>query len=181
MKKTFFLLMITFFVFSPIFEAQAQSSSGPSQGIFDTTDFPQWAKDLRRSDIIAFGTFPFTLFATVFFTDLHRWNAANGLDFSEEGRRYAPWPLKSAGSYDMSKEEFERSLLIAAGVSITLAIVDFIIVKIKEQKERRRIESRPAGSIILDLNPYGLPEDNKQDLELPDDIFTNLFRDFDFK
>jgi len=142
MKKVFFVSVLFFLLFAPQFEAAAQSTSVPN--VFDTTNYPQWARDLRRFDIIAFGTFPFSMFAVTFVTDMFRWYNANGMDFND--MRYAPWPLKSAGAVDMTTEEYGRTILFAAGLSIVLALTDFVIVKIRQSNERRRIESRPTGS-----------------------------------
>ena len=168
MKNICLAIIFISFLTVPVFQAAGQSSSGSSSSqAFDTADFPQWAKDLRRWDIIAFGSFPFSMFAVTFFSDLYRWNSANSMDFSETGRRYAPWPLKSAGAVEMTKEEYERTILIAAGVSAVIAITDLIIVKIKQSKERRRIESRPSGSVIIDIKPYdAIPEDGGGDTDI---------------
>ena len=142
MKKIFFVSVLLFLLFAPQFEASAQSNTVPN--VFDMTDFPQWARDLRRFDIITFGTFPFSMFVVTFATDMFRWNNANGMDFND--RRYAPWPLKSAGAVDMSAEEYQRTILLAAGLSVVLALTDFVIVSIRRSNERRRIESRSSGS-----------------------------------
>lgn len=161
MRNIFFAAVFSFLLLSPVLNAQAQSSSTETvtaSPAFDMTGFPQWAKDMRRWDIVAFGSFPFSIFAATFFTDLARWNNANGMDFSEEGRRYAPWPLKSAGGIEMTKQEFERTLLIAAGISAAVAFTDLIIVLIKRNKERRRIESRGAGTAVIDITP-ALPDE----------------------
>ena len=159
MKYIFFAVIFSFLLLAPVFQAAAQSSSSSSQA-FNMTGFPQWAKDLRRWDIIAFGSFPFTMFAVTFFTDLARWNNANNMDFSSDGRRYAPWPFKSAGASEMSKEEYERTILIAAGLSVSIAVTDLIIVKIKERKERRRLEGAPSGSVIIDRQPLESSKEN---------------------
>jgi len=142
MKKIFFASILFFLLFTPQFEAAAQNTQVTN--VFDMTDFPQWARDIRRFDIITFGSFPFSMFVVTFVTDMFRWNNANGMDFND--MRYAPWPLKSAGAVDMTAEEYGRTILIAAGVSVVLALTDFIIIKIRRSSERRRIESRPSGS-----------------------------------
>jgi len=142
MKNIFFASVLFFLLFMPQFEALAQDTQAPI--VFDMTDLPQWARDLRRFDIIAFGTFPFTMFAVTFITDLIRWNNANGMNFND--LRYAPWPLKSAGAIDMTGEEYGRTILLAAGLSLALALTDFIIIKIRRSNEQRRIESRHSGS-----------------------------------
>ena len=176
-RKIFFTVFFFLFLMSQTFQAAAQSSSNtPSSGSnFDTTGFPQWAKDMRRFDIIAFGTFPFSWFFVNFFYDMYRWGNANGMDFSAEGRRYAPWPMKSAGAVEMTNDQYRNTLIMAASLSLAIAITDIIIIKIKRKKERRRIESRPAGSVIINKTPHGqldeeLPELKTEDLEnLPDD------------
>ena len=165
MKNKFIAVFVLFLLLIPVYQAAAQSgSSNTANQTFNMTGFPQWAKDMRRWDIIAFGSFPFTMFAVTFFTDLARWGSANGLDFSAEGRRYAPWPFKSAGAVEMSKEEYERTILIAAGLSAAIAVTDLIIVKIKQRKERHRIESSPSGSVIINREPLEAAKEGSEAL-----------------
>jgi len=163
MKTIYFAVIFTFLLTAPVLQAAGQSSSSSSTTatIFDTTGFPQWAKDMRRWDIIAFGSFPFSIFMVTFFSDIFRWNDANGMDFSEAGRRYAPWPLKSAGAVEMTKEEYERTLWLAAGLSAAVAVTDLIIVLIKRNRERRRIEAIPSGNVIINKSPYGVPDEEE--------------------
>ena len=162
MRNIFFALVLTSLLLSPVLQVTAQSNTDTQPPpAFDTTGLPQWAKDLRRWDIIAFGAFPFAMFTTTFITDLFRWGNASGMSFTEEGRRYAPWPLKSAGAVEMTRAEYERSIWIAVGISAAIALADFIIVKIKQNRERRRIESTPSGSVIIDRTPYGVTEESE--------------------
>jgi hypothetical protein len=165
MKNFIFTVMIFFLFLSPVLRAQSQSQSdtdtAASSVAFDTTGFPQWAKDLRRWDIIAFGVFPFALFFVTVATDLNRWNNFNGMSMSD--RRYAPWPLKSAGAVEMTKDEYGRVLLQAAGVSAAIACVDLIIVLIKRNIERKRIESKPKSSAVIEIKPYGVPPEPAED------------------
>lgn len=159
----FFFVFVLFSLFL-ISACQTQTPAQTNSGVLvspDTKEFPQWAKDMRRFDIIAFGSFPFSIFTVTFFSDLYRWNNANGMDFSEEGRRYAPWPVKSAGAVEMDKGEFEQVMLNAAFLSIGIAVTDLVIVKVKRNRERRRIESLPSGTAIIIKKPY------KEDEEEP--------------
>jgi len=148
MKNILFAIIFTCLLFSPVLQVSAQSSSESSGG-FNTTNFPQWAKDLRRFDIIAFGSYPFAMFTVSFITDMVRWNDANNMDFSADGRRYAPWPLKSAGAVDWTKDEFEKVIWQAALVAASIAAIDLVIVLIKRNRERRRIESRARGTVTV--------------------------------
>ena len=126
-------------------------SSQEMQDVFDTTDFPQWAKDLRRWDVITFGLFPFCVFFVNVTTDMIRWNNANGMDFND--RYYAPWPLKPAGAYEKTPDEYFRTIMIAASLSASIALVDLIIVKSRQSKQRRILESRPAGTYTIERRP----------------------------
>jgi hypothetical protein len=174
-KNFIFAVLISFLFLSPVFQAWAQNDTSTadtsSSLAFDTTGFPQWAKDLRRWDIIAFGVFPFSLFFTTMIADFTRWNNANGMDMSETGRRYAPWPLKSAGAVEMTKDEYEKVLWQAAIVSASVACIDLIIVLIKRNMERKRIESKAKSSAVIEIKPYGVPpEDTPSDDKSSEDV-----------
>ena len=140
-SKLFLIILVLMLV--PIFNVHAQNT-------FDTKGFPQWAKDLRRWEIIAFGSFPFTVFFSTFGMDTYRWGKESG--FSD--MRYAPWPLKSAGAVEMTNDEYKKTLLIAAGASAVIAVVDLIIVQTKRAKSRRIAESIPVGTITVTKKPW---------------------------
>jgi hypothetical protein len=143
----FFLFLIV-----SVFSIQAQTTY-QDPGYFDLGGSPQWVKDLRRWEIVAFGSIPFTMFLTTFSIDMYRWQQANGMDFSSEGRRYAPWPLKSAGAFAMEGDEVIRTLTIAAALSLTVAFTDLIIVQIKRNRARKRIEAMPSSTVIIEQKP----------------------------
>lgn len=117
--------------------------------VFDMSDMPLWAKDLRRAEIVAFGSFPFTMFAAQFFMDLYR--------FSDHGwdTRYAPWPAKGAGAINMTNEEYEKTILYAALASLSIMTIDFSIVQLrrfisnrkalKENGDTIRVKKRPVS------------------------------------
>jgi hypothetical protein len=119
------------------------SSSGtkPSLG-FDTSEFPLWAKDLRRAEIVTFGSFPFTMFFATFAMDTwrcysHDWDPL-----------YAPWPAKPPGAINMTQDELAMTIAVAAAISVVVAITDFSIVQIKRYRERQQVKKLPAGSPI---------------------------------
>ena len=149
MKKTLLIFFIISLLTLPAFKASGQSIPN----VFDTSEFPQWGKDLRRLDIIMFGVFPFSMFFVTTVMDSIRWYDNSRFSFSEADRRYAPWPLKSAGAAEMTADEHFRTIMIAAGVSVTVALVDLLIVKIRQDKERRRIESMRKSTYIIDKSP----------------------------
>ena len=160
-KKTIFLLLLIMpLTFLPAQYDYSDPSILPEFTQPETRKIPQWLKDLRRWEIITFGVFPFSMFFTTFGVDMVRWSN-NGWD-----RRYAPWPMKSAGAIAMERKETEMTIAIAAGVSIGVSIIDLIIVQIKRAKERKRAEAIPVGTAEITITPY--PEDQPQDI--PEDI-----------
>ncbi|MDR2782929.1 MAG: hypothetical protein LBB48_03660 [Treponema sp.] len=113
----------------------------------DSKDFPQWAKDMRRFDIIAFGSFPFAFFTASFVTDSIRWAGFGG------NMKYAPWPLKGAGAYDPTTEEKMRSIGIAAGISLFVALADFVIIQIKRHNEKQKSIRTPDNQPVIIRQP----------------------------
>jgi hypothetical protein len=142
MKKAIFLLL----VFSAV-SAEGQSAQSVDLSLpavqFSMDGLPQWARDLRRAEIVAFGSFPFTMFLATTIMDSWRYYK-HGWD-----QRYAPWPIKGAGAIDMSAGEHRQVILYAALGSIALSITDFIIVQIKRNNARKRAESMPPGTPII--------------------------------
>ncbi|MDR0599822.1 MAG: hypothetical protein LBG84_07075 [Treponema sp.] len=89
---------------------------------------PLWLKDLHRGEIVAFGSFPFAVFFTGLFMDLYRC-AAHDWD-----RRYAPWPAKSSGAVPLTTTELKVLFGVAASVSLTVALADYIVVRVKRSR-----------------------------------------------
>jgi hypothetical protein len=157
----FFLLLAM-----PVFLVPAQTSNtSTNNNFFDLSGSPQWVRDLRRFEIVAFGTIPFAMFTTTFAMDMYRWNDANGMDFTDAGRRYAPWPLKSAGAVAMESAEIEKTLIIAASLCISVALADLIITQVKRHKAKKRAEALPRNATTINRRP--LHEDTPQIQEEP--------------
>ena len=119
---------------------------------FDTSGFPQWAKDLRRGEIVAFGSFPFAYLFTNFGMDGYRW-AAHGRDST-----YAPWPFNGAGTVGKNQHEKFMTLCFAAGGSVLIALIDFGIERYKRSVKEREIRNLPEGTPIIVRKPLQSPE-----------------------
>jgi len=157
-KKTF-LIILFFLIF--VF-AHAQQMSFPRLSVTEptlvtyssNTDLPGWVRDVRRFDIITFGIFPFSMFAVATVTDFFRWWE------NEWDPRYAPFSrLFTAGAAELTNDEVLRTVLIAAGVSAAIALIDYLIVKNRRDNERRKAESLPSGSYEIERSPIGEPEE----------------------
>jgi hypothetical protein len=111
--------------------AAQTASAGTVSTTVPKIEYPQWSRDLRRAEIIAFGTIPFSWLVATVFMDLSRTAAHGGSD------QYWPWPLKPSGAPPMTDGEFISTIGIAAGISVVAAIADLIIVKYKRKKAER--------------------------------------------
>lgn len=124
---------------------------------FDTSEFPLWARDLRRAEIVAFGSFPFTMFFAGVGMDLYR-SATHDWD-----RRYAPWPLKSAGSISMTHQQHFITLGAAIAGSVLISVADYLIVRHKRNKaEAQKALNIPPGDPIIIRRSWPPEEDAAQ-------------------
>ncbi|MDR2103756.1 MAG: hypothetical protein LBP42_06610 [Treponema sp.] len=128
---------------------------------FDTAGLPQWGKDLRRAEIVAFGSFPFTFFFSTFAIDAYR-SASHNWDM-----RYAPWPLKSAGAVSMTKDELLLTMSIAAAGSVVISLTDFFLVKYKRHKQERALENSAGETPIILRSPRTAGEEPGETGGLP--------------
>ena len=111
--------------FHPVYLSNEAEISPPGHSIFANS--PQWVKDLRRGEIVFFGSLPFTVFFSRTIMGLFRMGS-HGWD-----RRYAPWPFASAGAVQMNNNELILMFSVAASASLIISVVDHFIV----QKKRK--------------------------------------------
>lgn len=101
----------------------------------DTTyadiNFPQWAKDLRRTEVITFGSLPFvTLWTTV------------GYSLAVYGEFHSPLDKSSSG---FDTDDQKRIIGIAAATSLGLGLFDLAFTLI-----RRNIKAKKARNVRPD-------------------------------
>jgi hypothetical protein len=150
MKKQVLLLFCLFILFSgiPLFAEAGPGTVFIEPPDQDKKDFPQWAKDLRRFEILMFGAFPFAYFFASELIDFSRWSNNNW------DTRYAPWPMKSSGAVAMTKDEYILTIGTAAGISVFVAVADYFVREYKKTKLRRELEKLPPGEAIIRRSPW---------------------------
>ena len=131
-KKLLFAFISVFLLFSlkplGLFAADSSSSSK-----YDDINFPQWAKDLRRTEIITFGSLPFvTLWTTVGYSLYRYGEFRNPLD-------------KSTDSFteDDQWNIIKISALTCVGLGLTDLAINLITRAQKEKKIRKQMEMQP--------------------------------------
>ena len=134
-------------------EASGQAKAAVKVEPFKAEEFPSWALDLRRADIIAFGSLPFTVFFAQFAID--SWRYSQHIN----DRRYAPWPLKPAGAIEM--DESQRKAAFAAGCAgaVAVALVDYIIMTVRRNSAARSEREKPKSELSMTRSPWPPLED----------------------
>ena len=155
------LLAVFFNAFtSGLFAQSASNTSGLTSSNFDMTGSPQWAKDLRRAEIIAFGVFPFMYFFSNF-------GVSTGLLIKNRERGYAPWPFDGPAGYSKTDNQRLMTIGIAVGSSVLISLIDYSIVLQKRKKQEREAWNLAPGSPIIIRKPL-YDEDIPAEKENPD-------------
>ncbi len=130
MKKLISLLLMLSFLLTPLI---AEDTT------YKDVNFPQWIKDLRRTEIITFGSLPFvTLWTTV------------GYSLIAKGEFHSPLDKSSSG-FDSGDQA--AIIGIAAATSLGLGLIDLGITLIRRHaKEKKNRRQRPDEVEIIPLS-----------------------------
>ena len=113
----------------------AQSAFCDTATSYDDINFPQWTKDLRRTEIIAFGSLPFvTLWTTLGYSLAVKGSFHNPLD-------------KSTSSFTQSEQK--QIMAIAAATSIGLGLFDLTINLISRQVKNQKKKKIPKTIVVV--------------------------------
>ena len=98
-------------------------------------EFPLWQRELRRFEILSFGALPFVTLLSFWGYDMIR--AAK----HPKDPAYYPWPLKQVDkAIPLTEKEQLGVFLTAAGISVTIALIDITYRAIKRSAAKKRLE-----------------------------------------
>jgi hypothetical protein len=147
MKKFLIFLVSAFLFFSILPQnlfAADSSSSSKSATKYDDINFPQWAKDLRRTEIITFGSLPFvTLWTTVGYSLYQYGEFRNPLD-------------KNTDSF--TEDDQWRIIKISAATCVALGLTDLTINLIRRARKERRLRK------LREMQPYTITPAKEREL-----------------
>jgi hypothetical protein len=144
---------------------KSQSGTGPQTEKKDEP--PQWVRDLRRADIITFGSFPFTFLLGGIIVDTYRASQHNW------DTRYGPWPVNMGGSVSRTTGEHLAAVSVAAGGAVLVATVDYIIQRVKRERAAREAARLAPQDPVIIRTPWppgeeaGAPEGPPEETPLP--------------
>ncbi|MDR1230227.1 MAG: hypothetical protein LBK61_02375 [Spirochaetaceae bacterium] len=145
---TFRAAALLFFLAVASSVAAQTNTTAPSAE--ETIEWPQFAQDLRRFDVVSFGLYPFAYLVTGIGYDLvrsaqHGWNSA-----------YYPWPLNDGG-VGWDSDDYRKVIAGAAVVSLAVAAIDMTIVWIKRRATNKREEARSRPETEIRNTPLFSP------------------------
>ena len=117
MRPLIIVFLLIVFITIPLFSGESLPEYEP----YEDDEFPQWAKDLRRYEIIFFGTIPFTFFFSSFSYDFYRY-ASNNFD-----QTLAPAILGNKTPPVRTYNEKLQIITVSVSLSAVLALVDYLL------------------------------------------------------
>ena len=124
---------------------------------YEPKEFSTWQKDLRRAEIIAFGSLPFVTFTSSIYYDVYRY-----YDHGQDPA-YKPWPFKDKNiAVALSEDEQKKILLASICVSVGVAVFDYGFRAIRRAIRNSRINKQNE----LEVNPIeieAVPDEENMD------------------
>lgn len=106
---------------------------------YTKAEFPLWQRELRRFEILSFGALPFVSLLSFWGYDMIRAMQ------HPQNPGYYPWPFKQADkAVALTEKEQLGVFLTAAGISVTIALIDITYRAIRRSAERKRLERENA-------------------------------------
>ncbi len=121
--------------------AQQKDTAEP----YSILEFPDWAQQIRRTEIITLGSLPFTTLSVTTAYSVFRYAKNN---FNPD---YIPNPLaKSSSAANLNEEEQKNIVIAAVSVSALVGLVDLVITIIKNAKKSKTTDqSELPDSIVI--------------------------------
>jgi hypothetical protein len=125
MKKA---LIAAVFALAATHAGIAQATAAPTPYVDE--EFPEWALELRRFEIITIGAFPIALFFTSFGFDSYDFffNPDITIRFNPA---YAPWPFGAGRT--LTQDEIVTRVLVALSVSAVIGFIDWLILELSDE------------------------------------------------
>lgn len=134
MKKGIFAVL---FIFILAFSLSAVEidMTGVEVESYDNVEFPQFLLDMRRTEIVTIGSYPFTSLLVGAGFSMYKY-FSSGMD-----SKYTPNPFMKTSSANLTNAETTGIILGAAGLSLGIGIIDFFLNQIALATEMQKKEA----------------------------------------
>ena len=110
------IIFLILFTFIPL-----AGETLPEYVPYEDDEFPNWALNLRRGEVIFFGTIPFTFFTSIISYELYRY-VVNNFD-----PNLVPALFGNTTPPTLSKDEKLQIIMVSVSLSGFLAILDYLL------------------------------------------------------
>jgi hypothetical protein len=142
-RRPISLLVLVLFALS-LAPAAAAQDNGTEPEPYSPDEFPGWARDLRRGEIIALGSFPVVLLLSNIGYDLVRFGVESWRA-GEWNYTYAPWFFGPPDKPPLTEDERIGVIATAAGISVGVALLDFVIGRMTGRGSASGTRSTPSA------------------------------------
>lgn len=134
MKKLVIMGLLFLALFSVFGGDQSTSLALPDAKPYEDGEFPEWSQYLFRSVVITVGAFPLTFLLTQSVFDLGKWAIIDQGDIEKAPGIFGF--LSNSTENVLTDEEKVGIITTAVGLSVSIALVDFVIELIERKKSR---------------------------------------------
>lgn len=124
------LVLVVAPVLSAGMQVSAQSTSDrptiPEAEPYEQEEFPQWALDLRRAEIVAFGSLPISLLASRLLYALARFTYKS-IELGTFARAYLPPSIGPPDVVPLGRDESAWVVVGAISISSIIAVIDYAL------------------------------------------------------
>ena len=115
-------------------------------------EFPLWVRELRRFEILTFGSLPLVTMLSFWTYDISRSIKHPG------DERYYPWPMKKpVVAIPLTSSEQKKIFFTAVGISVGIALTDICIrAIIRSVREKKMLKENILHDDSIQLEP--IPE-----------------------
>ncbi len=115
-------------------------------------EFPVWAKDLRRTEIVTLGSLPFVTLGVTMGYSFYRY-FSHGMDTA-----YFPNPMaKSSSAANLNTDEQIGIIATSAAISLLIGLTDLTVQLIRRKNEPGKTDI-VSGSVEITPIPAAVPE-----------------------
>jgi hypothetical protein len=118
----------------------------PDQPVpYQPDEFPRWARDLRRGEVIAIGAFPLAMIVTSLSYEVGRFGYYSIRDGGASGE-YAPWFFSTSPEATFTNGERIGLITSSAVISVGIGVLDYVLGRREERRERIREAARERAA-----------------------------------
>lgn len=149
----FFALSVS--LVPPALSAEEIEKKDRTPEAYSAAEFPLWAHELRRFEILTFGALPLVTMLSFWTYDISRSIKHPG------DQRYYPWPMKKPGvAIPLTSSEQKKIFFTAVGISAGIALTDICVrAIIRSVREKKMLRENLLHDDSIQLEPITEPDE----------------------